>query len=127
MYVKVYLFPIFASSYTEELMKTSLGCGRMILNFCHKVLTVFVAMVVESIFVSVIFHCSFASLIAAEAISYSKLSQVRKWLNFVLLSFWFLSFFWGGEQYLTVFLIELLVINRRTSVAFDDIICLLTP
>ena len=37
-----------------------------------------------------------ASLIAAEAISYSKLSQVRKWLNFVLLSFWFLSFFLGG-------------------------------
>ena len=122
-------------------MKTSLGCGRMILNFCHKVLTVFVAMVVESIFVSVIFHCSFASLIAAEAISYSKLSQVRKWLNFFLLSFCFLSFFFvfylffgGGGVASNCFLIKLLVItfhlkivNERTSVAFDDIICLLTP
>ena len=45
-----------------------------------------------------------ASLIAAEAISYSNISQVRKWLNFVLLSFWFLSFFFGGGgQHLTVF------------------------
>ena len=83
---------------------------------------------------SVIFHCSFASLIAAEAISYSKLSQVRKWLNFFLLSFCFLSFFLGGGVASNCFLIKLLVItfllkivNERTSFAFDDIICLLTP
>ena len=33
LYVKVYLFPIFASYYTEEWMKTSLGWNRMILEF----------------------------------------------------------------------------------------------